>query len=348
MKAPDHANAAMEQNPDAEGALYRDVIVVGASAGGVEALERLVAGLPRELPASIFVVLHLLPSGASLLDSILSRAGPLAATAAVDGERFERGHIYVAPPDHHLLLQAGTIELSPGPRENGHRPAIDPLFRSAARSFGARVISVVLSGALDDGAAGARFVKERGGVALVQDPEDALYPAMPRNPLAATDIDHVVPVDRIPAVLSGLLEEPLDRALEEEAESLWRAEDLEERGDGEPSGLTCPECGGSLSQRDEGKLIRFACRTGHAYSPQSLMQEQSTSLEQALWSALRGLEERADLIRRMARRTRPDSAAARRLESRAVAVERHAGVIRDAMAKLEPALFPDTNGEPAA
>src|SRR3954451_14678007 len=159
-----------EERPEA----YRDIIVVGASAGGVEALGKLVAGLPAELPASIFVVLHLLPSGTSVLDSILHRSGSLPASTAVDGERFERGHIYVAPPDQHLLLWDGEMRLSLGPRENGHRPAIDPLFRSAARAFGPKVIAVILSGALDDGAAGMRFVKERGGAAVVQDPDDAL------------------------------------------------------------------------------------------------------------------------------------------------------------------------------
>jgi two-component system, chemotaxis family, protein-glutamate methylesterase/glutaminase len=348
MKVPDFADVPAQGGDEEREALYRDVIVVGASAGGVEALERLVRGLPPELPASIFVVLHMLASGTSVLDSILTRSGPLPATAATHGERFERGHVYVAPPDHHLLLRDDSTELSAGPRENGHRPAIDPLFRSAARAYGARVIAVVLSGSLDDGAAGVRFVKERGGAAVVQDPSEAHYPSMPTNALAVSDVDHVVGTAQMPAVLAELIEEPLDKRLEEEADSLWSAEELEERGEGQPSGLTCPECGGVLSQRDEGTLVRFACRTGHAYSPQSLMREQSQSLEQALWSALRGLEERADLFRRMAKRSSHGGAAARRLESRADAVERHAGVIRDAMAKLEPAAEPETGDETAA
>ncbi len=343
--------------PEAEGQaateqyLYRDVIVVGASAGGVEALERLVRGFPPELPASVFVVLHMLSTGRSMLDSILSRAGSLPATVAVDAERFDRGHVYVAPPDHHLLIRGGHIQLSLGPRENGHRPAIDPLFRSAARSLGPRVVAVVLSGALDDGAAGARFVKERGGAAVVQDPSDAIYPAMPTNALAATEADRVVPVADMAEGLCRLLEEPLERGLEEEAESLWSADDLEERAEGDPSGLTCPDCGGALWQRAEGRLIRFACRTGHAFSPESLMQEQSKSLETAMWSALRSLEERADLFRRMARRAGRQRTA-QRFESRARAVERHAGVIREAMAKLAPAIEPEsepeTETEPAA
>ncbi|HEY1358597.1 MAG TPA: chemotaxis protein CheB [Thermoleophilaceae bacterium] len=335
------------EHTDEEAVLYRDVIVVGASAGGVEALERLVSGLPPELPASVFVVLHLLSTGTSVLDSILARSGPLPATVAEDGERFERGHIYVAPPDHHLLIRDEHIQLTLGPRENGHRPAIDPLLRSAARARGSRVVAVVLSGSLDDGAAGARFVKERGGAAVVQEPSEALYPAMPVNAIAATDVDQVAPIAEMPDALCRLIEEPLDKALEEEADALWAAEDLEERAEGDPSGLTCPDCGGSLWQREEGSLVRFACRTGHAFSPESLMAEQSKALETAMWSALRGLEERADLFRRMARRA-GGSGTAQRFESRARAVERHAGVVREAMARLGPALEPDTETEPAA
>src|SRR2546421_4483719 len=255
--------AGVEERTDRQEHVYRDVIVVGASAGGVEALGRLASGLPPELPASIFVVLHLLASGTSVLDSILRRAGSLPATAGVDGERFERGHIYVAPPDQHLLIWDGSVRLSLGPRENGHRPAIDPLFRSAARAFGPRVIAVVLSGSLDDGAAGMRFVKERGGAAVVQDPADALYEDMPLNAAAASEVDHVVPIARMADLLCGLLEEPIENSVEEEADRVWTADELEERAEGEPSGLTCPDCGGALWEREEGSLVRFACRTGH-------------------------------------------------------------------------------------
>jgi|SRR5215211_108629 len=340
--------SAVDDSGHEQAAEYRDVIVVGASAGGVEALGSLVAGLPPELPASIFVVLHLLPSGTSVLDSILRRSGSLPATTAVDGERFERGHIYVAPPDQHLLLWDGEIRLSLGPRENGHRPAIDPLFRSAGRAFGHRVISVILSGALDDGAAGMRFVKERGGAAVVQDPDDALYGAMPTNATEATDVDRVAPIAAMSGVLCDLLEEPVDISQQEEADRVWTATELEERAEGDPSGLTCPECGGALWERDEGSLIRFACRTGHAYSPDSLVLEQSKALEVALWSALRGLEERADLFKRMAARAASRPQTTRRYESRAGAVERHAQVVRDAMARLGPTAEPESESEPAA
>jgi two-component system chemotaxis response regulator CheB len=330
--------------------LYRDVIVVGASAGGVEALENLVRGLPPELPASIFVVLHLLSTGTSVLDSILARSGELPASVAVDGERFERGHIYVAPPDQHLLLRDEHVHLSIGPRENGHRPAVDPLFRSAARAFGPRVIAVVLSGSLDDGAAGMRFVKERGGAAVVQDPRDARYPAMPSNAMAATDVNAVAPAGELGEVFGTLLENPLDKRLAVEADGLWTAPELEERAEGDPSGLTCPVCGGALWEREEGPLVRFACRTGHAFSPDSLVEEQSKALEGALWFALRGLEERADLFRRMAMRAGDSPRTSRRFESRARGVERHAQVVREAIAKLGPAIGPEPEPErePAA
>ena len=326
--------------------LYRDIVVVGASAGGVEALERLVSGLPPELPASVFIVLHLLSTGTSVLDLILGRSGPLPVSVATDGERFERGHIYVAPPDQHLLIRGHLIQLSLGPRENGHRPAIDPLFRSAARSFGPRVVAMVLSGTLDDGAAGARFVKERGGAVLAQDPTDALYPAMPSNAIAATDTNETAPADRLAGVLCHLLEHRLDKSRVDEAEGLWEAPELEERAEGDPSGLTCPECGGALWEREEGSLVRFACRTGHAFSPDSLVEEQSKALDAALWSALRGLEERTDLFRRMAMRAGNSPTTSRRFESRARGVERHAEVVRNAIAKLGPAIGPETDPEP--
>jgi two-component system, chemotaxis family, protein-glutamate methylesterase/glutaminase len=186
----------------------RDIVVVGASAGGVEALSVLMGGLPPDLPAAVFVVLHLM-GGRSMLAPILSRSGPIAATAAEDGERFARSHIYVAPPDSHMILEEGVVRLTKGPREKGCRPAIDPLFRSAARVYGPRVVGVVLSGLLHDGSEGLSVVKQHGGLAVVQDPQDAKYSAMPTAAIAATDIDIVAPVDRIARVLVDLVSEPI-------------------------------------------------------------------------------------------------------------------------------------------
>jgi two-component system, chemotaxis family, protein-glutamate methylesterase/glutaminase len=170
-----------------------DIVVVGASAGGVEALIRLVASVPAQLPAAVFVVLHVPPSGTSALPDILGRSGPLPAGHVKDGEPIEHGRIYVAPPDHHLLLRPGHVHLARGPRENGHRPAVDPLFRSAAREYATRVVGMVLSGALDDGTAGLVASRARGGLAVVQDPADALYSGMPVNALHHVAVDHVLP-----------------------------------------------------------------------------------------------------------------------------------------------------------
>jgi two-component system, chemotaxis family, protein-glutamate methylesterase/glutaminase len=328
--------------PSKPGEVYRDIVVVGASAGGVEALTRLVAQFPPEFPAAIFVVLHLSSTGTSVLPDILARKGALPATVPQDREKIDRGHVYVAPPDRHLLLVGSRVQLSAGPRENGHRPAIDPLFRSAARTYGPRVIAVVLSGTLDDGAAGARLVKERGGAVLVQSSDDALYPAMPQHAAAATEIDGAVPAAGMARQIADLVEESLDPAWEKRA----KARDQSERAavaaaaeaeDGQPAELSCPECGGPLWERGEGQFVNFACRIGHVYSPESLIAEQGTSLERALWTATRGLYERADLYRRLARRAKGKGALARRFESRASAAEEHAEAVRDALARLVPA-----------
>jgi two-component system, chemotaxis family, protein-glutamate methylesterase/glutaminase len=188
---------------------HREVIVVGASAGGMHALEELLGSLPSDLPASIFVVMHVVAPGPSVLASILERAGSLPARTAEDGEKIERGHVYVAPPDYHLLLGEGRVGLSGGPRVNGHRPAVDPLFRSAARLYGAQVVAVVLSGLLDDGSAGMRDVKDKGGATIVQDPGDAVHSDMPEAAIQAADPDHVLPVREMGPVLTRLLETPL-------------------------------------------------------------------------------------------------------------------------------------------
>jgi two-component system, chemotaxis family, protein-glutamate methylesterase/glutaminase len=328
-----------EEPPSQTQPARRDLVVIGASAGGVEALARLVRGFPPELPAAVIVVLHLPAGGRSVLPAILARAGGLPATVPHDGERPERGHIYVAPPDRHLLLVGQQMRLTGGPRENGHRPAIDPLFRSAARTYGARVVAVVLSGNLDDGAAGSRLVKERGGMVLVQDPEDALYPDMPASAAAVTDVDALVPMANMAGRICAALEEPLPKTDEhvigretgDEEEELAAAELAL---DGQPTELSCPECGGPLWERSEGPLVRFACRVGHVFSPESLIEQHGKELERALWSAQRNLEERADLYRRMARRARAKSVLQKRFLDRSASAERHAAAVQDAIVKL--------------
>src|SRR4051812_33241997 len=185
-----------------------DIIVIGASAGGVETLKQLVAGLPAELPAAVFVVLHVTPNGPGYLPRILEKAGPLPVCSPKDGDGIANGRIYVAPPDHHMLVEPGRLRVVRGPKENRHRPAVDPLFRSAAWAYGPRVIGVVLSGTLDDGAAGLWAIKSCGGVAVVQDPEDALFGEMPASALACVDADHVAPLEEIPLLLAELVRSP--------------------------------------------------------------------------------------------------------------------------------------------
>jgi two-component system chemotaxis response regulator CheB len=290
--------------------IQRDVIVIGASAGGVQALQSLVSQLPPELPASVLVVLHLMSAGTSVLDSILGRAGQLPATQARDGERLERGHIYCAPPDFHMLLRGSAIHLSAGPRENGHRPAIDPLFRSAARAYGPRVIGLVLTGTLDDGTDGLRLIKERGGATVVQDPDDAAYGDMPRSAIRYVGPDRVVPLAEMGSVLLELVDGPRDAGPAGPAQGRIlapiRPVAIDDAGDPDPVGeaslLTCPDCGGGMRMRDRGDTVRFECQVGHAYSLDSFHQLQGEALEHALWSAVRNLEERADLLRQMARR----------------------------------------------
>jgi len=319
---------------------YRDIVVIGASAGGVQALDQLVERLPPELPAAVFVVLHLSAGGRSVLPSLLQRMGPLPAAVPDEQQLPDRGHIYVAPPDRHLLLVGQQVRLTGGPRENGHRPAIDPLFRSAARTYGPRVIAVVLSGTLDDGAAGARMVRDRGGMVIVQDPDDALYPDMPQNTLDVSGADEVLPAAAIAAKICDLLDTPLpDDAQGVEDPDEQEANELMEAQlavNGTPTELACPDCGGALWEREDGDLVRFGCRVGHVYSPESLVAEHGKALEQALWAALRGLEERADLYRRMARRAQIAGRASieRRFHNRSESAERHATAIREAIAKL--------------
>jgi two-component system, chemotaxis family, protein-glutamate methylesterase/glutaminase len=271
----------------------------------------------------------------SVLPDILARSGRLPATAAVDGEQIVRGQVYVAPSDSHLLVHDGHVALSRGPRENGHRPAIDPLFRSAARSHGRRVVGVILSGMLDDGAAGLRFIQEHGGAAVVQDPEDATYPAMPLAALQAAQPDHVVPLAMLGAAIQELLDEQLKPSPEEDAPVPGVPDRVEldptevALVDVPASGLVCPDCGGALWVDDSGALPRFTCQVGHSYSPESLLEEQGLAVERALWAALRALEERSDLLRRLARRSQGKTRG--RFELRARDADEHAARLRDVL-----------------
>ncbi len=325
------------------------LVVVGASAGGVEALRALVAGLPVDLPAPVLVVLHIPRTGPSALPKILARAGQLPATQGVDGEPLEPGHVYVAPPDHHLLVLDGRVRLSRGPAENGHRPAVDPLFRSAARLAGARTVAVVLSGSRDDGTAGAAAVAEWGGRVLIQDPEDALHSSMPRSVMEHVEVDQVCPAAKLGAAVADAVRAVLDDADEAnpdpgpdnlaaletemaEGEDLT-AESLSER----PAGLGCPACHGALFELPGEPVPRYRCRVGHAWSPQSLLEEQAAAFEGALWMALRSLEDKNSLARSMAdsaaRRGIPGAAA--RLGDLSAEAADAARLIRDLLVRLD-------------
>jgi two-component system chemotaxis response regulator CheB len=302
--------------------LHRDIIVIGASSGGLEALLEIVPQLPKDLQAAIFLVVHVPAQGRSQLPYILNRAGHLPAAHARDKDKIEYGHIYVAPPDFHLLLRKGHMRILRGPRENNHRPAIDPLFRTAARVYGPRVVGVVLSGALDDGAAGLFAVKSRGGVAIVQDPEDALFSDMPRNAMAAVPVDHCLPKREIGGIIVELAQMPVQAEQDlimakarnnDEMDKETRIEAMDEEAfedddkPGTPSAYGCPDCGGVLWELQDGDRLRYRCRVGHAFSADGLLRNQGESLEAALWSAFRILQENAALARRLCERARSNN-----------------------------------------
>jgi two-component system chemotaxis response regulator CheB len=315
-----------------------DIIVVGASTGGVEALRSIAGGLPADLPAAVFVVLHM-PAGAhSMLAHLLARAGRLPAVQAVGGELIQDGRIYCARPDFHLIVRRGHVELAHGPRENRSRPAVDVLFRTAARAYGPRVVGVVLTGALNDGTAGLFAIKRCGGVAVVQEPRDAFFPDMPESALAYVAVDHREPLARIPALLARLARDPapdegafpVPADLDIESDIAVDGAAAHAARPGQLTGFTCPECKGPMWQIDDGALVRYRCRVGHAYTAEAMLAAQSEDVEAALWVALETLEESANVARRLAERSRQHHTplAAVRLEERARRADERADVIR--------------------
>jgi two-component system, chemotaxis family, protein-glutamate methylesterase/glutaminase len=324
----------------------RDIIVVGASAGGIEPLIALIARLPAHLEAAVFVVVHTPPDAESRLPLLLARAGELPAAHAEDGEAIVPGRIYVAPTDRHLGVRRGTVEVSRGPRENHSRPAIDPLFRSAARSFGSRTVGVILSGALYDGAAGLLAIKQRGGLAIVQDTSEAMFPSMPQQALALVDADLVLPAAQIGDALATLKpsvpgEEEVDTMVDEEERLKGAiAEDFaEQAGNGrvfEPTIYTCPDCGGVLWQAERQPGTWFRCHVGHAYAPEVLLGQKSEEVEAALWNCVRLMRERATLTRQAVGRYEQvgNEALATLAEEQALADERHADVLRELLEQM--------------
>jgi two-component system chemotaxis response regulator CheB len=286
----------------------KDIVVIGASAGGVEALQRLVANLPADFPAAIFIAQHLSPAGRSLLPTLIERAGTLPASSPADGEVIEPGRIYVAAPDQHMLLRPGKVLMRRGPKENRTRPAVNALFRSAAIAYGARVIGVVLTGLLDDGTEGLIAIKAAGGLSIVQDPTDAEWPSMPQNALKRDHVDHSLALDRIGALLARLVREPAGVSVPLPEE--YRIEDSMAAQDfaimeadivtpGEPSRISCPDCGGVLNEIESEHEVRFRCQVGHAFTPLGLAAAQNEELERALAVAARTHRDRVRLFDQM-------------------------------------------------
>ncbi len=292
---------------------HRDLIVIGASAGGIEALQQLLRQLPEKLKASVLIVVHTSNHPASVLPNIMQRAARLPAIHPADGTPIETGRVYIAPPDYHMIVEGNLLRVIQGPRENLHRPAIDPLFRSAASSYGRRVIGVILTGALDDGTSGLMVVDAQGGAAIVQDPRTAVFSSMPESALEQVPSAQVLPLpemgERLIQLVQEELPEPLSRSSREldvettreiKIAELHMSAFNEENHPGQPSPFACPDCGGVLWEIEDNGFLRFRCRVGHAFTARHLGTEQRHAIETALWPALRALEESASLYSRMA------------------------------------------------
>lgn len=323
----------------------RDLIVIGGSAGALEPLAGILNDLPSGLPAAVLVILHTSAGSGSALPEILARNTVLPVSYAVDNEPLLRGRVYVAPPDRHLLVKSGTLSIIQGPRENGFRPAIDPLFRSAAEIYDSRVTGVILSGALDDGTFGLAAVKDAGGLAIVQHPYEATIPSMPLSAIQNVEVDHIVRSKEIAQILiegvrttndeptsplppiSGALAAEKDRDI-----TLAGAPpDQLVHQQGLPSIYSCPECGGTLWEVEERGQFRFRCHTGHGFTPDTLLAEQNGRLEYALWSAIRVLQERAALHRQLADRcaVRGQAMVAQKYQERADAELGQSNLLRE-------------------
>jgi two-component system chemotaxis response regulator CheB len=321
------------------GGLRRDIVVVGASSGGVPMLLDLAEQLPPRFPAAVLIVQHI-GAHPSVLPELLRDSGPNPAVHPVHGQMLEHGTLYVAPPDRHMLLDGNRIRLTHDAKENHARPAIDPLFRSAAIAHGPRVIGTLLSGRLDDGTAGLQAIKACGGLAVVQDPADALEPGMPRSAMDNVAVDHVVTQATLASTLHSLVQQTPGPSPGVPPQLMWEHRlsicegDAMENLDaiGTPSKIVCPDCNGVLWELADTQPQRYRCHTGHAYTAQTLVYTQSTRVDEALWSALRALEEREYLLRGMAHAHRNREGGideATSFESEAEHVARHARQLQE-------------------
>lgn len=333
----------------------RDIVVIGGSSGAPAPLKTILGALPADFPAALFVVLHVPARSLGLLATATAAAGRLPVRAATDGMAIRPGTVTIGVPDYHLILTETGIRLGRGPRENMARPSIDPLFRSAAAAYGPRVIGVLLSGLLNDGASGLEAIKSCGGLTLVQDPAEALADEMPRSALAALDVDLTLPAARIGDVLPELVRDPAgprlpispELRLEVDIAVGARIDSDVLRRLADPASITCPQCGGVLSQMRDAKPLRFRCQIGHALSAEAVAKEHETTVDEAMRVALRIIEERAELVRRMGRdgREAGRTAVAALYEERAAEYCRYAETIRKAVLLKRPS--PEPSGEGA-
>lgn len=321
------------------------IIVIGASAGGVRALQVLAAQLPAGLPAPILAVQHI-GSNPSILPRLLMKNGRLPASHATDGQPIQSGHIYVAPPDCHMLVEQGAIHLVRSPKENHTRPAIDPLFRSAAVSWGPAVIGVLLTGLLDDGTAGLQAIKRCGGIAIVQDPGDAESSSMPSSAIRYVEVDHVVPLTAMGELLTSLAIAPIQPTPTLEAQVVHENDILLGKGNfmehleaiARPSTYVCPDCSGSLWELEGTKPKRYRCHTGHGFTLRSLTHAQGEATDMARWSGFRALQEKELLLKSLAgsHREAKDLGEAARLDEEARRIASHAELLRDMIEKVPP------------
>lgn len=314
------------------------IVVIGGSAGSLQVLQAILAKLPWDFRASIFVVFHTGEDSPGLLPEILNRSSKLPVMYAFNDAEILPSRVSIAPSGRkHMMLDRGRVLLKPGPRENRSRPSIDALFRSAAFAYGSEVVGVVLTGNLDDGSAGLAAIKKRGGIAIVQDPDEAMAPSMPARAIEATDVDFVLRAEQIGPKLSELA--PAN--VSEKVQSISTAETGEKSMT--PTGQTysCPECGGVLEEVDEGGMLRFRCRVGHIYSPESLEADQTDAVERALWAAIRSMEEQAEFSSRLAKDSRDKKRPrlARRFDEKADASRENADVLRDLLQKTSDEIF---------
>lgn len=310
------------------------VIVFGGSAGGLESLCTILSGLPGDVAAALLAVIHT-GENSGALPQVLSRCGSWEAVSPASAEAIASGKLFIAAPNRHLVVRSHCAVSWMGPRENRHRPAVDTLFRSAARVYRSHVIAVILSGAMDDGSAGALAVKARGGTVIVQDPGEAQFPDMPANALRQAGADYCVPAAEIPALLTRLVAR--SRAMKMPKRSAKECEAVGVNagvGEREPSGLTCPDCGGVVAQIESGGNVQFRCHVGHNFSLQSFTEAQSDALERALWIVLRQLNEQRLLQSNLARGSGNDRARQKRFQETAAAAERDMKLLHQILARL--------------